>query len=638
MKKLKPLFLTTAITVLGCLTLSAATPIGDTPVKDDSHPRILLRKGEEKALMKNINKDPLWKQMHNDVIIAADKICEMPLTEIKFDRNHKTMLSSARETLRKIFMLSYAYRMTGNDKYFKRAETEMLDKAALADWNDKTFLDAAEMSLGMAIGYDWLYDQLPSKSRETISTAIIEKGLKKAEALGNRGFVTTYNNWNQVCHAAMAAAGLATLEVDPKLGRDAINKADTMMKYSRIHYAPEGVYPEGPTYWEYGTSFNVLFLSMVEKYYGVESQQMKDPGFAQTGEYALNMITPSLYRFNYADAGSKSGFSGTTIWFYTKTKNPALLFMQKRIVEEKENKFASQRLFPATIIWGAGNGVSLAKAEAPANTFYCKQGSSAVSTMRANWDKKDALFVGFKAGSPNVGHGHMDVGEFVMEADGVRWSIDAGGDSYHPIETHIKGGLWSRSQNSPRWDVFRYGNRAHSTLVINGQKQVVKSHSKWIDSSDDPKFMYAVSDITPAYANAAAKAVRGVAMVDKKYVMVEDVITAKNDQPAEVRWNMLTTTKDVTLDQENRVIILKKNKKTLKIKVMADGAVLKTWSAKPTDYDPAKTYENPNNGMMLVGFEVTVPAGETRDLKTFLMPGNTLEETPEAQLPGHIIK
>ncbi len=623
--------------LVGYVAVQAATPIGDTPVKDTSHPRILLRKGEEKALMKNIGKDSMWTAMHDQLIAECDKICTQPVTEIKFDQNNKTMLSSARETLRKIFILSYGYRMTNNDNYFVRAEQEMLDKAALPNWNHKTFLDAAEMSLGMAIGYDWLYDKLSPDSRAKISSAIINYAMKPAEALGNKSWVKGDNNWNQVCHASMALSGLAIMEVDPKLGMDAINRADTLMKYSLVHYAPEGVYPEGPGYWSYGTSFNVMYLSTVEKYFGVESEQVKTPGFMQSAEFTQYTLTPTLGNFSYCDTGTKGSFSGTVLWFYSKTHNPALLYMQKRFVKEQpDQNYASQRLFPAVMIWGAGNRISLAKAEMPTSLFYCAKGVPSLATMRANWDKRNALFVGFKAGMPGVSHGHMDVGEFVMEIDGVKWSTDLGMDSYHNIETYIKAALWNRSQDSPRWDVFRYNNKAHSTLTINGQKQLVNATAEIQDRSADPMFMYAVSDLTPVYANDVAKAVRGVAMIDKKYVMVEDKITA-NDKPASVRWSMMTTTQDAKIDQSSGIITLTKNGKTLTMKIVAEGAKLGTWSAKPTDYDPAKTYENPNKGHMIVGFDVEIPAGATRDFKVYLLPGKTANEY-SSKLTERIIK
>ena len=50
--------------------------------------------------------------------------------------------------------------------------------AAFEDWHPPHFLDTAEMTNAVAIGYDWLYDVLTPEQRATLKTAIIEKGLK----------------------------------------------------------------------------------------------------------------------------------------------------------------------------------------------------------------------------------------------------------------------------------------------------------------------------------------------------------------------------------------------------------------------------------------------------------------------------
>jgi len=78
----------------------------------------------------------------------------------------KRLLRTSNENLRRIFFLSYAYRMSGQHKYFKRAEAEMLKAASFSDWNPSHFLDTGEMTMALAIGYDWLYDKLSAKSRE----------------------------------------------------------------------------------------------------------------------------------------------------------------------------------------------------------------------------------------------------------------------------------------------------------------------------------------------------------------------------------------------------------------------------------------------------------------------------------------
>ena len=145
------------------------------------HPRILLQKGEEKALKKVIMKDAVWKDIHLSLVDEAGEIVKLPL----------------RENLRRIFILSYAYRMTGKNEFLKRAESEMLKAASFSDWNPSHFLDVGEMTMALAIGYDWLYPQL---SVQTI-------GLSMLSTIGARFVMQAllmvlwlYGRKNRSCH------------------------------------------------------------------------------------------------------------------------------------------------------------------------------------------------------------------------------------------------------------------------------------------------------------------------------------------------------------------------------------------------------------------------------------------------------
>ena len=46
-----------------------------------AHPRILLLKGEEKALAKQIRSDATWTEINNNVLQAADEILPLPVQE-----------------------------------------------------------------------------------------------------------------------------------------------------------------------------------------------------------------------------------------------------------------------------------------------------------------------------------------------------------------------------------------------------------------------------------------------------------------------------------------------------------------------------------------------------------------------------
>jgi hypothetical protein len=131
-----------------------------TTITNISHPRILLLKGEEKSIQQAIALNPTLAKMHQAIVSASDDMLDKPLLERKLEGFR--LLDVSREALRRIFYLSYAYRVSGEVKYAQRAEKELLAVSAFSDWQPPHFLGVAEMALGVAIGYDWLYNYLSS--------------------------------------------------------------------------------------------------------------------------------------------------------------------------------------------------------------------------------------------------------------------------------------------------------------------------------------------------------------------------------------------------------------------------------------------------------------------------------------------
>ena len=77
-----------------------------------SHPRILLFKGEEANLVSSITKDPVWSMLHNAIIKESDRIITVaPIQRIQIGRR---LLDKSREALKRLFYLSYAYRTTND--------------------------------------------------------------------------------------------------------------------------------------------------------------------------------------------------------------------------------------------------------------------------------------------------------------------------------------------------------------------------------------------------------------------------------------------------------------------------------------------------------------------------------------------
>ena len=240
--------------------------------------------------MKTVAADKAWQNLQNAMVAECQRLQkEPPVQRIQIGRR---LLDKSREALRRIFQLSYVYRVTGDAAMFKRAEAELLAVSAFSDWNPSHFLDVAEMTMAVAIGYDWLYEALSPESRKIIRDAIINKGLKLSMDPKYNSWLKVEHNWNQVCNAGMTYGAMAVYEDEPALAKQIINRSLESIVLSMKDYGPDGAYPEGYGYWGYGTSFNVMFISAIEKLFGKDFGLSSKLGFLQTASYLENMTGP----------------------------------------------------------------------------------------------------------------------------------------------------------------------------------------------------------------------------------------------------------------------------------------------------------------------------------------------------------
>jgi hypothetical protein len=154
------------------------------------------------------------------------------------------------------------------------------------------------------------------------------------------------------------------------------------------------------------------------------------------------------------------------------------------------------------------------------------RGANPVAMFRTSWTDPDAVYLAIKGGSPGVNHGHMDIGSFVLDADGVRWALDLGPESYNKIESRGMN-LWGRSQDSERWTIFRYNNYSHNTLVVDGQLQRVPGYAPIVRfSPGGADAQKVVIDMTSVYAGQLGSALRGAELLNNGQVLIQDEFCA----------------------------------------------------------------------------------------------------------------
>lgn len=589
------------------------------------HPRLFFLSSDETILKDKLSSTPLLNKVHNVIIAESIKMLTLPVQQRIF--SGISMLPVSREAIRRISFLSYAYRMTGDVRYAARAETEMLAMAAFSDWDPSHFLDVGEMTLAMAIGYDWTYNYLSATSRTAIASAIKSKGIEQTTGPNaNVYWLANNNNWNQVCNAGISAGVAAVFDENPAYYQPLIDRAVNSIKIPMEVYANNGAYPEGMGYWEYGTGFNILFIDMLQRMWGTDRGLIAIDGFLNTVNFVTHMQGNSTKQlnggtlqsinplsFNFSDSGSEMVVQVGMFWLASRSTNQTVLYNELKKLDftltSNNASLGYNRLLPFLLIWSMN--LNLNNLPAPVETTYIAQGKSAVAALRTGWDAND-IYLAVKGGTPSANHAHMDIGSFVMEAMDVRWAMDFGTSNYDVLEANGVD-LWNNSQNSERWDIFRYNNMAHNTLTINGNKQLVTGNSLIENLVNTADRKSVELNLTSLYQNDVNSCSRTAAIVSNRYVEIKDVVKAKLT-PLTIRWNLLTQ----ALPQKvsNKIIRLTQSTKTLYLVFEGTEAVTaKAWSTKPPT-----SYEEQNLNTYFTGFEFSVAAGATQAVTVKMVP------------------
>jgi len=568
------------------------------------HPRLLWPAGAEKEIKTRIDSDPIAKAIYDDIRNQSDLLLTLsPIEQVKIG---KRLLDKSRKCVKRVMFLSFMYRMTGQKQYLARAEKEMLTAAGFSDWNPTHFLDVAEMTAALAIGYDWLYADLSEESRARIRKAIVDKGIRPSldPADTKNWWINAKMNWNQVCNGGLTLGAIAIAEDEPALAETIIYRAVNSVQKAMDSYLPDGAYPEGPGYWGYGTGYNVLMIAAMDTAMGTDFELSEHPGFAKTGAYFLQMTGPTGNFFNYCDCGQRRGLNETIFWFAAHYNQPEVVWnetpylKQYKPILSKDGAAEQDRAFlPLLLIWSK----SFAGPSAPKTLCWSGQGENPVAILRSGWEA-DATYIAIKGGTPGASHGHMDVGSFVLDADGVRWAMDLGNQNYNRLE-QMGVHLFEMKQDAERWKIFRYTNHWHNTLTVDDKLQRVDGFASMIHYSNEEPKLEAVFDLSDVYKGQLQKAIRGVTLLNGRDVMVQDEWKAGKKEAA-IRWSMVTPA-EVQIISSNKAI-LKKDGKTMAFEVICPKATkIQVWST-----EPRSNWDEPNPGTRIIGFEVNLAADE----------------------------
>lgn len=570
-----------------------------------SHPRLFLT-NEEVSKLKDVykrNGNEYLKKVHSYIVVFAENlIANEPVITRSWN---SSMLNVGREALKRIFYTSYLYRVTGDRRYAERGRKELLALSSFDDWNPTHYLDVGEATLACAIGIDWLYEFLTDADRRTIVEGMYSKSLRDAM---NYRYYRSVNNWGPVCVGGMVCGAIAAYEYYPEICKQIIERDVVENRRAMEYYGPDGGYPEGYTYWGYGTAYQTILISALESAFEYESDARYATGFMQSAYYRQFMSTPTFHVFSYADSGTDQVCCATSFWFAKELKDRTLLWPVRRMLDNDVLSFTGEdRFLPLMLVWASQSEIS--GAYIPSGKFFVSRGEQPIFIYRSGWASVDDTYLGVKAGYADFSHAHMDNGSFVFEKSGVRWSVDLGTQSYGKVQDMID----DASQNGTRWQVFRYGCDSHSVLRFGSANHIIDGKAEILQTWESSDRKGCLLDMDDTFEPYAASVKRYVWCDDIDDLHIADEIKGVKESVT-LTWNMLTEAQ-VRKESEN-ILILSSGEKQMCLECNLPCTSYIVSATTGNSYDPA------NPGVTRVGFKVPVQAGKDYELIITLKNNN----------------
>ena len=510
-----------------------------------NHPRLLILEDQLARVRESTNADANARNLYLQLQTAAETILREPPPTYVIGGPEHTLLEVSRNVEGRVWLLAGLYRLNGDRRLAARARDEMLAAAGFPDWYPKHFLDTAEMTAALGVGYDWLYDYLSPAERLAIRQAIVTKGLDPGLAgLADKGrLARLHNNWAQVCNGGLTLGALAIAGEEPEKAAELVGRTRAPMRKIMELFAPDGGFEEGPAYWNYATTYNVLYLAGLESALGTDFGLASAEGFSSTGNYRMQTIGPLGKCANFGDAGEPIGIAPQMLWLAAKFQHPEYAVHERavaRLASLNRINIELSRFAIMELLWNSPGTGSLAGAALPTGAKFDRV---ATAFMRSAWEDTNAVFVGFKGGSNRSSHGHLDLGTFVLDAAGERWALDLGADSYG-----LPGYFGAQ-----RWNYYRLRTEGHNTLTVDDQNEDLNAAAPLTQFACGKNGSLAVADLKAAYPQKLADWQRGIRLLGGGRVLLQDEVVPRN--AADITWNFHTRAA-ITISADGRVAAL----------------------------------------------------------------------------------
>ena len=535
---------------------------------DRRHPRLLVTPDSVRTLKKDVTSGAPREYMQT-VLDNAECFLNMP----KIDNSNSLLLYTARDALKRVENLGFAYLMTGRGEYADAAIDVIMTVCSdeFPNWNPQHFLAVAEMSAAVALGYDWCYDKLSDAQKVYIQNALIEKSfIPVMEDYNDAHRSRPYNwscpysfaypnNWIAVCSAGTAMAALAVGDEALDGFDDAgavISEGIERLKDLQDSYMPDGAMVDGTGYWRYAMTYMTNFIASLESALGTDYTLTNAPGVAMTFDWLMQLSGPAgLYNFDSNDAE----FADAPEYRYFARVSGDAKYSALR-----EEQIAEHNLAPTyrDILWYEPP----TDVDTSYDRNYLAVGAASTVSLSGGKNRTSSWISMFCHFMDKSVDSMQDFdGSFILDMLGERWALDLGSES----------GMYA-SNSIHRKQYYRARAEGHNTVVVAPDSDFdhnPTAHAVKKDFENGAVSAFAIYDFTEQLAfRGVTDWQRGIYLEKQtQCVTVQDELSISAAAP--YYWFMHTDA-EITLSSDRKSATLSKNGKKIKAYLISDDSSL----------------------------------------------------------------
>ena len=582
---------------------------------NNNHPRLLGTAAEFEQLRKNVAENERMAGWAESIIKNADSYIAAGVVKYELTPN---LVPVANQIHVRMLFYSVAYVLTGDEKYVDAAWRDAQYVCEeYPDWCAKHFLGTAEISFGIAVAYDTFYNEWDDEQKKIVRDAMIRNSFQPMLETysGQREeqyWIKRYDNWTSVCAGGVLAAAIAMVDEEDAAPYCEKLLGETVQSFEIVSsmFYPDGAWYESAHYMRYTVEFMFAGIhSLMTATGGRDFGLLDAAGMEKAPAYLLSIHGMAEGAFNFHNGSSKGMvINGALLWLANALGMDGF---QNQYMTLAETQGYGTKV--PLLLLSYDPSLEASTEEVPLDQYFS---GADVGVMRSAWTT-NSIWAGVHAGQNGIDNAQLDLGEFIFEADGIRWVTDLGSDTYLPGYFEERG-----------FDIYRQRPEANNCLLINPrvgyQGQTLKCTTELLRQESDDRGAIIAFDLTNAYTADASKVIRGFMLGDdRRSFLIRDEVEGIKQANSEIYWfmNLSEDVTDIQMDTENQTSVFKTDGgEELQLSFWTDAEVLEFGTMPCVPLETSPTYEGMADDSGKNKFYIKLKATDSMNLSVKLVP------------------